>query len=285
MTERLVISVDPGQVEQSQKVQDVFAHVLDLFELLSHSGVADDSVIGWRLVRVSMNSPLTIEAEAIVTKAPPANFDIEAAARRQSRTFARNVSELKLGRVPDAWRGAKEIQRVRRAFNTARNAALKIEIPKSPLNPGPERTEVVPADLVAVQRALAAVDADTLIRPKTQRGSLEGKLVEVAQYYHKPAIKLLERKTGVEVWCVVTEEHRAEIASGASFDDVWSGRRVRVEGALYYDESGSITRVVADSVILLAEKDIPANRIFDPDATQGMTSLEYLERFREGTLG
>lgn len=285
MTERLVISVDPGPVEQSQKVQDVFGHVLDLFELLAHSGRADGSVVGWKLVRVSMNSPLTIEAEAIALQPPPPGVDIEALARTQRTSFARNVAELKHGRVPDAWRSTRELQRVRRAFGQARRATTLVELPSIQQGVASERVEVVPADLPVVEQALKEAVSEALPRPKTQRGSIEGHLLDVANHYQKPAIKVLDRRSRTEVWCTVSEAHRQEIAAGANFEDVWEGRRVRVDGTLLYDDRGEVSKVIADAVRVVDVREVPVDAIRDPNATQGMSTTEYLERFREGTLG
>ncbi|HUG22847.1 hypothetical protein, partial [Piscinibacter sp.] len=191
MAERLVISFDPGPVEQSQKVQDVFGHVLDLFDLLGHSGSADDDVVGWRLVRVSMNSPLTVEAEAIATRPVPPGFDVAVVARAQRTTFTRNVSELKTGRMPDAWRGSRELQRVRRAFDPSRTAATRIEVPAGDDRPKATRIDILPEDVPAIETALAGAVAEAIPRPKRQRGSIEGQLLEVGTHYNKPAIKLL----------------------------------------------------------------------------------------------
>ncbi|MCW5664039.1 MAG: hypothetical protein KIT35_09410 [Piscinibacter sp.] len=290
MTERLIISVDPGPLELGQRVQEVFGHVLDLFELLAHSGSTEEAGVGWRLVRVSMNSPLTIEAEAIAIQPLPPGVELATVARRQRTTFARNVSALKHGIFPESWRSSREMARVRRAFGQSGRAVTSVMVPaddnrsKSAVLKD-ESVVVGPSDLPAVEKAIQDAVNDALPRPKTQRGSIEGQLQDITTYYGKPAIKVIERRSRTEVWCTVSEAHRVEIAEHANFDDVWSGRRVRVEGTLVYDEGGGLAKVIADSVHIVAVRDVAVDEIHDPNLTQGLSSDEYLDRFREGTLG
>lgn len=280
-----MISVDPGATELSQKVQDVFIHVLDLFDLLAHSGETADDAIAWRLVSVSMNSPLTVVAEAIAARpAPP--FNVDEVARVQKRRFASHVSELKSGRVPNAWRGARELKRMARAFNRAQPGTTRIEVEQAiTADALPEVVEVKPSDLTVVEQAIAAATTEAMPKSKDQVGSVEGQLLEVGTFYGKPAIKLRERKSGLEMWCTVTEAHREEVASTTNFDDVWAGRRVLVEGTLAYDKTGLLSRVSADTVHVVRPVSIPPDSLHDPAITSGMSAAEYLERFREGTLG
>jgi hypothetical protein len=283
LAERVVISVDPGAVDLNLKVQDVFGHVLDLFDLLGHSGEATDDAIAWRLVSVSMNSPLLVVAEAIATRPSP-SLDIDNLARSQKSRFARNVSELKRGRVPDAWRGAREVKRVSRAFNAEQPTTTRMQLETTGAE-APSVVEVTPADLSVVATALETAIAEATVKPKEQVGSIEGQLLEVGFYYNNPAIKLKERKSRAEVWCIVTEAHRQEVASETNFEDVWAGRRVLVEGIIVYDRGGGISRVVADSIHIVKGAQVQPDALHDPDITSGLTPAEYLERFREGTLG
>jgi len=282
LAERLVISVDPGPTEQSSKVQDVFGHVLDLFDLLGHSGEETDAAIAWKLVSVSMNSPLTIVAEAIAVRPAP-NFSIDQLARTQKTRFARNVAELKRGRVPDAWRGPREVKRMSRAFNPAVPSATRIEV-DAEVGTFENFVEVTPADLPVVTKALADAAIEAAPRPKQQFGSIEGELIEVGTFYNQPAIKLRERKSRAEVWCTVTEAHQQEVARETTFEDVWAGRRVLVEGSLVYDRSGDLTRVFANTLHVVQPARVSNESLRDPTFTGDLSAAEYLERFREGKL-
>lgn len=285
MAERVVISVDPGPTDASMRVQDVFGHVLDLFDLLGHSGQADDSEVAWRLVSVSMNSPLTVVAEAVPVH-PVAASNFADVARKQKRQFASNVAELKRGRVPDDWRGKNEVKRVARAFSKARPSTTRVQIEESSsTRPNPVAVEVTPVDLVAVESALELAELEATPKPKDQFGSVEGHLLEVGTFYNQPAIKLRERKSRLEVWCTVSEAHRQQVAEETNFEDVWAGRRVMVEGMLSYDRTGTLARVWADAVHVIEPRSVDANDLRDPNFTQGLGGSDYLDRFREGTLG
>lgn len=282
MAERVVISVDPGATELSQKVQDVFGHVLDLFDLLANSGQIDDDTVAWRLVSVSMNSPLTIIAEAIASRPAP-GVTIDRVARAQRERFSSNISELKRGRVPDVWRGPREVKRISRAFSASQPATTRVLVPDD--GKQVECVEVLPIDLPVVEQALRVAAAEAVPRPKDQRGSIEGQIVEVGMFYNQPAIKIRERKSHSEVWCTVTAAHREQVSSETNFEDVWNGRRVLVEGLLQYDSSGVLSRVFVDTVHVTEPREVPVEALGDPKFTQGLGAAEYLERFREGTLG
>lgn len=283
MAERLVISVDPGATDLSQKVQDVFGHVLDLFDLLAHSGQLDDDAIAWRLISVSMNSPLTVVAEAIASRPAP-NLNVERVARVQRQRFTENMSELKRGRVPDVWRGAREVKRIGRAFNVAQAGTTRVQV-FDEAGKQQEEVELLPSDLLEVQKALAVAVAEATPRPKEQRGSIEGHLLGVGTFYGLPAIKLCERKSHTDVWCTVTDAHRQQVAADTDFEDVWEGRRVLVEGVLIYDTGGSLSRVFADTVQVIETREVSTEALRDAEFTHGLSAADYLERFREGTLG
>lgn len=279
-----MISVDPGAVDANQKVQDVFIHVLDLFDLLAKSSDENaEGSIAWRLVRVSMNSPLTVVAEAIAVRPDPV-VKVDAIARRQKEHFARNLVELKGGRVPRAWGDASNLRRIARAFSHERPGTLRVQLEDEPT--AASVVEVAVADILKVEEAVRLAPAnEPSRRARTMVGSIDGYLVEVGTFYNQPAIKLRERKTRGEVWCTVTEQHRQEVASSTNFDDVWAGRRVLVEGKLFYSADGSLSRIVADHIQLVPGRAIDHARLYEPDFTDGMATGDYLERFREGTLG
>jgi hypothetical protein len=282
LAERLVISVDPGAAALNQKVQDVFGHVLDLFDLLAHSGQIDDDAVAWRLVSVSMNSPLTIVAEAIAARPAP-GVVVERVARAQRERFSSNIRELKQGRVPDVWRGTPEVKRITRAFRAAQPATTRVLVPED--GKQLETVAVFPVDLPIVEKALQIAAAEAVPRPKDQRGSIEGQIIEVGMFYSRPAIKIRERKSREEVWCTVTEAHREQVSSETNFEDVWNGRRVLVEGVLQYDTNGLLSRVFVDTVHVTEPRAVPAGALSDPRFTQGLSGADYLDRFREGTLG
>lgn len=278
MTEKLVISVD-GSKEHPDllTVQDVFTHVLELFQLVGESDPEAQGQVQWRLVSASMNSPFTVVAEALPTI--PGVF-IEPIARRQKAAFNRNFAELRTGRIPAAWSAPKAREAINHVLARNRNG---IGITKIDDNQ-PDSIVITAED---AERTTAAVVAETLVpkRTKEQIGSLEGRLIEVSTHYEKPAIKLKERKTGAEVWCVVPEDFQHEIAEKTSLEDVWKSSRVVVRGRILYGTDGKITRVEATSVRRIDPRYVSEEQIADKDFTGGLSVTEYLERLRDGSLG
>lgn len=81
MSERLVISVDGSSTDPDRMtVQDVFTHVLELFQLVNESDPEAQGQVQWRLVSASMNSPFTVVAEAVPARP---GVLVEPLARRQ----------------------------------------------------------------------------------------------------------------------------------------------------------------------------------------------------------
>lgn len=286
MSERLIVSVDaPSSTPDLLKVQDVFQHVIELFQLVSDSDPGRDSDIVWRLVSVSMNSPLTVTAEAIAARPDISNIDVDEIARAQKVGFSRNYATLRSGHVPQAWqsghryRVAKSI--MARNHNGIGRTNINFELPEEDATP----IVLTSDDAEIAIRALHVASYAGLGRPKDQVGSVEGRLLEVTTYYGKPAIRLRERRTSVEVICVVPEEFKHQIADKASIEDVWNGRRVVVRGVISYNEDHTISRISASHIRAVDAESISIEKIQDKTFTAGMSAAEYLEKLREGNLG
>ena len=281
MSQKLIVSVDASKEHPDlMTVQDVFTHVLELFQLVNESDLESQGQIVWKLVSASMNSPFTVTAEAVATRQ---GIQTDIVAQQQKRAFARNYNELKGGRCPREWSSPKMRETVSRVLARNRNGigSTKIDIEM--------RSEIGPIVITAEDAAIAAVPVS--INPpqphktKEQIGSVEGKLLQVASHYGHPAIQILERKNKAEIWCVVPEAFQHEISENTSVEDVWRGSRVVVRGSITYSSDGNISRVVASNVRRIEPKQILENAITDKEFTGGLSVSEYLERLRDGTLG
>lgn len=122
-------------------------------------------------------------------------------------------------------------------------------------------------------------------RSRIEHGTIEGTLIYVGTYYKNPAIRIIERKTGRAVWCLITEEEKEKIAQQATFKDVWEHRRVLARGRIVYGVDGRIVTVHASNVKPFRPRDVSLSEISDPEFTRGSPSLDYLEKLREGDLG
>lgn len=279
MTQQLVVSVDASSERPDlMTVQDVFTHVLDLFQLVGESDLASSGEVVWRLVSVNMNSPLTVTAEAVPARP---GIAIEHLAIRQKAAFASNYLELKTGHIPAAWSRSRDT--VSRFLARNRNGIGRTTVDASVV-PGdmPITLTKQDADLVV---AAVAVNAPQMLRTKEQVGSIEGRLVLIDTHYGQPAIQIEERKTRQLVWCVVPEEFQHQISESASIEDVWRGSRVVVRGKLTYGSDGRISRVVASAISRIDPVDMADSAIADPQFTGGLPISEYLDRFRDGKLG
>lgn len=284
MPVRMVVRVDAPRAHPDRlTVRDAFEHVLDLFELAVYGDEDPNREVEWRLVTASMQSPLTVVAEAVPVRP---GVDIDAIARRQSAEFVRNYEELKHGRVPKAW--STGVARAKAKNVAVRNrkgigrTSIAVGTPDEPLE---QQVDITEEDAQIAVQALGVPPLEAAIKGKEQIGSLEGKLVHVGTYYNQPAVALRERKSNAEVWCTVPDEFRDQIANEANFIDVWSGRRVRIRGRIVYDREGNIARVYASEIHRIEPATVDVGTIQDPRFTDGMTVAEYLEKLRDGELG
>ena len=144
-------------------------------------------------------------------------------------------------------------------------------------------TPTIAKQAIAVLEAKPAelFDAPTA---REEIGSLEGTLQDVGTHYNFPAVKIDNRQSG-EVWCRLTEELQAEFQDKATYVDVWHHRRVIVRGRIKYNEEGGITYVIAHDIRRIETRDISLEQIKDKSFTGGLSIVEYLDRFRDGTFG
>ena len=278
MAERLTIIVTPpGKDQDGLNVDDAMRHVLEAYELLISSSPYNDSIV-WRLVEAKTTSPpLMVVAEA---KSLQPGVDVDLIAKNQKRKFANCYSELKRGKVPDAWESNNLRTMASRFLQRNQNGVARTQII---LNED-EQIDLTPQEAEVAGRAFMQ-PLPTEVKPRTQVGSIEGTLLEVGSYFNLPAIRIRVRTTGQDIWCYVDEKHRVQIAEEANFEDVWSGRRVRLRAELHYDAAGKLSKVHAFDVTPVTQREVSIEAIRDPDFTNGLTPSEYLDKFRDGEVG
>lgn len=280
MSQQLIVSVDTSKDHpELMTVQEVFSHVLELFQLVNQSESENQGEITWRLVSVQMNSPLTVTAEAMPTRY---GVQTDIVAEKQKRAFARNYSQLRAGTIPREWSAPKNREVVTRFLMRSRSGIGRTTIDIALKTERPIVITKEDADQTAVS---VAIHAPQQRKTKEQIGSVEGQLIQVATHYSNPAIQILERKSKEEIWCVVPEAFQHEISETTSVEDVWKGSRVVVRGRITYGTDGKITRVVASSVRRIESKEVLEDDILDKEFTGGLNVSEYLEKFRDGNLG
>lgn len=282
MSQKLVVSVEATEGgPELVTVQDVLTHVIELFQLVTESDPGNEDKIAWKLVSATMNSPLTVIAEAIPRFPYVASIDSIAAS--QVNSFVGNFDELKQGRIPVAWSSEKPRKIVSRLLARSRFLINHASV-KSIDGPPVADVEFTPAIAAQVERATASEEQPQTIA-RTQIGSVEGTLLLIHHHYKAPAIQIIERKTKQAIWCLIPEEFQHEVSENTKFEDVWKGTRVLVKGKILYGTDGKIARVVASRVTPIVSEAVQDDAIVDKQFTGGLSASEYLEKFRDGKLG
>jgi hypothetical protein len=68
-------------------------------------------------------------------------------------------------------------------------------------------------------------------------------------------------------------------------NDVWKNARVRLRGWIEYSKRGEISGMSAESIQHVQARAVRLSELHDPDFTEGLDSVTYLDRLRDGELG
>jgi hypothetical protein len=194
--ERVTISIISSAGEDAPlTVDDATRQILDFFEMLSAGIGEEGKLVSWRLVEVSMDSPLSITAEPFSDMPGIVADEI---ARREKASLANWIGEaVTRGRVPE-WLPQPVRRRAQSFFerNTTRigRTVIKLDDEHPPIVVV-ERT--ARAAISALAAAPAQEPAPDLTR--TEVGSIEGYVLEVTTYRGRLAVRIKERITDVEV--------------------------------------------------------------------------------------
>jgi len=247
--------------------------VLDVFEMLeSNTGVE------WKLIAASTNSPLRVQAEAVSLEA---GVDVTVMARAQKQKLAKNLREIAHGHAPmDPGFKSKIAKRV---FARNLNGVGLTEID---FESGEPVTFTPKISTIAIEllenRPLALFDVPST---REEIGSVEGTLQDVGTHYNCPAVRISENRGKGYVWCRLSEELQAQFQDKATYKDVWHHKRVIARGRIKYDEEGDIMYILANDIRRIDGAPVSLERIKDKNFTGGLSVVEYLDRFRDGTLG
>ena len=274
MSERIKITVRAsGSHPDVLTIEDAMRQVLDIFEMLeSMPGVE------WKLISASTNSPLQVEAEAISFEP---SVDVTVVARAQKQNLATNLREITRGEPPSDPEFKTTIARrfLSRNLNGVGSTEIDLDI-GAPITVTPR---VAQDALNVLEKKLDAL-FDT-VSTRDEIGSIEGTLSDVGTHYNLPAAKIIDTRNKKEVWCRLSAALQEEFQDKATYKDVWQHRRVIVSGRIKYDKDGNILYVVASDIRRIESREVSLEAIKDPGFTGGLPIGEYLDRFRDGTLG
>lgn len=204
----------------------------------------DAGELDWRLVAVSLNSPLRAELQAFTPtgEAVPETRLAAVADAAFSVLDATNDNDpAKATRALDA----DQRRRLRSLIQPMKERAGAIQV----IIPGrPER-------VVRSERAQAALVV--LSQPRKARspelGAIEGRILAATTYYGSPALKVRQFLTEQEVLCVFDRGMAEQVGAAHTVAEVWTGRRVAVQGKITFDASGEPTIVRATGMRTLGK--------------------------------
>jgi hypothetical protein len=254
-------------------VQDAMCQVLDIFDMLGSAPGVE-----WRLVLATTNTPFHVEGEAISLEP---SVDVSVVARTQKQNLARNLREIARGKAPDDpdFRVKTAKRFLTRNVNGIGETDIDFELGE-PIIVTPQIARQAIQVLAKKPDALFEISA-----AREEIGSIEGTLQDVGTYYNYPAVRIFESRKKEPIWCRLTDELQTVFQDKATYMDVWHHRRVMVRGRIKYDEDGDIISVFATDIRRIDPPEISLEMIRDPHFTGGLSISEYLDRFRDGTLG
>jgi hypothetical protein len=264
------------------QVRDFF-HLLSLVEIAANPGLSSSEVV-WRVTRVTMRSPLTLEAEG---ESKRHGYDVSDRVIRTKHLALEGLAQLSKRPERPAHFNDSALQLANQLFDRVSNGLSQTDV-VDPLKP--RRATKIRADAALGARRnldiiLRPVEPLTEVMEPTQYvelGSVEGTLAKTGRWRGKPAFYVRDALTGSDVLCFPGRNLASRFGEETSVSEVWRGKRVRVSGIIEYTSAGQVKCIRADSVEELSErnKTPDVEEIFDPDFTGGLSPLAYLERLR-----
>lgn len=276
MAQQITISIQSSDTHPDiLTVQDAMEQILDFFSLIQSEGE-----VVWRLVTMSMNSPLQATAEA--TAFVP-GVDYESIARSQKSTFSSRYASLISGNVPMEWAEGQQSHAIKRFLKRNTNGIGKIvldfhgDFNVIQIVPAVAESSLKAIEKVTVKPILTVEDKDC---SHAEFGSVDAALVEVGTHYNQPAILVRERITQNDIWCIVPQELHTSLSAHTKLSDVWMRRRITVRGKIKYDRNNIISRIEAADIELHDERLVSLESVMDEDFSHGLTTAEYLNLLR-----
>jgi hypothetical protein len=276
--EKITVTLDAPGVGMPLAADDAMRQFLDIFEMLKSAGGDEASPVLWELVGASMNSPITIVCQA-VAKTP--GVDIEKIAHREKAVLSQSLSELiTTHRVP-RWMDGNVRARAKNLFrrNTNGIGRTNIQFDDEPK----KSTVIVESAARAVLSILETYERELIeTEDKSRRevGSIDGIVTKAATFYGRPAVFVLDRITGTEIPCILSDDMIVTTATEHSWAEVYRGQRVLITGSIKYGRDGRIERIESFRVKNIVSPKIKEADIVDPMFTGGMGVSEYVSLSR-----
>ena len=264
-------------------VDDLSDQLRDYFNLLAvvEQAFTDDGqgAIEWRVVHAVTASPITFTVEAFARQ-----FGVNVDTRADTvidRAFV-GVRQLQTTSVRPSYFTDQALTITQRLFERVTNGLDKTDIE---LGDGTTLLSITPTVARAATQNVRAI-LQPVTKPFNELGSVEGYFQNVGQDgYGRRLLIVKSRLTGDDVKCLVSGEAEKQLAQ-CEIGDVWKRRRLEVIGLLHFKGPGRISHVEAHRLRFFRSKDeLPStDDILDSDFTGGLSSEQYLERLRDGSV-
>lgn len=273
VSERVTVQVESNIGEDGPlTVMDTLHQFIDAFELLS-AAVAQEiggDKIKWRLERLSKNSPAT--AVAVAYSVDP-SVAIAPLVYSGKRRLASAMEDLASGKVAPWLSDQAHITKslLRRNLNGIGRTTFDFEddLPRTILVEKYARRA-----LEAIEKQEAEGEDED--RSRSEFGSLDAYVSEARTYKGKPAIYVKDRLSGRSVPCVLNDRLADQVGQTHSWQDAWSGKRVRVKGRLFFDKAGQISRINATDLVDVVPKPVELRKLQEMNILQGRTPVEHI---------
>ena len=261
-------------------VRDAMQQVQDYFDLMTDSNLRD---VVWKLVSASAASPLTVEGVPVDLRT---NVSATGLIGPHVKKIKTGLTRLRAGKDPGSGFPKEKqdttVRMLQRNLNGIGTTALTFDDADARVDFDRETARRALDVIKGREDALYSYLFQTFARREV--GSVEGIIVDLGTDYEEPAIHLLEKKSGREIWCRMDKEGLPELGRTITAGDVWRHRNVRIRGELKYDANGNLTRVFNGTIRFVDPKDVSIADLHDPDFTGGLPACEYLDRLREDSL-
>ena len=274
------IAIEPSSsIFQRLEFINVISQVQDFLKILQ----GDNRQLKWEIISASISSPLQFEFVPFDARSGEPDY---AAVQNQDEMISSVFTEMQSGRRWDQVAPTPVVDIIKEMLKRNMNG---IESTKYTLASSGSAVKLSQDDAERYLSLLPAIDT-SIFTPlmgslaRTELGSIEGFITEIASHYKKPAVRIKERVVGRDVWCQVAESVLEKLASKIKAKHAWLSIRVRVDGEIVYDSDGNIARLQNGNIEFVNTTDVPLDSLYDPNFTEGLPILEYLNRLREGDL-
>ena len=281
--ERVTVTITSSAGEDAPlTVQDAMQQILDFFDVLSAAGGDNRSTISWRLISISMNSPIRATAEAF-SEVP--GVPAEPTARREKEALLHAFSELEQQRVPD-WMG-KSTRTSAKALLTRNMDAIArtdvdFEIGDNVFSIVPRLARVAVASIEDAERKETQAQDDF---SRTEVGSFEAYVIGLTRHYNRPAVEVRERQGDTSIKCPLTSTLAARIGNEHRWAEVWSNQRVLISGRITYRKDGRVAGADVFDIYTLNPPPIVLGDVADPNFTGGRDAATYIRSLWSADVG